>query len=406
MSVSLDHVILAARSGTASLAAELCGYIVLGAADRVVRAPCQLFTSGVELGSEGEVRISSGRAAEEIAAEGSLRRLLSQLLQAARSGSPALERASRRPVGHGVAAFIGEIEAALVPVNRGAARRALARLHREAMRAPLPAVPDPPDRCAGLPSSQMEVRAGGGARVADAQLARRQVLSARELAVPPAVVDEQPSEPSQPASPVPDEAEPSSSERTDPMDTGYGSLPRSNHGRLAGEVKRRETPRLGSIAVGVPRVEQDERERPSWSGGTFHVEVDDLGDETPLFSRGEREPNALPQPGTPASRLPAAETVAVPPPESDEADDGQQVHGRSVLPTIPPPDLSVPAADRPVARGSVAPVSRLETLVEGFSAAECRSVRELCRELQQIAGLEGREGQSSLPPPATKDKGP
>jgi hypothetical protein len=404
MSVSLDHVILAARSGAASLAAELCGYIVLGAADQLARTPCQLLASGVELGSEGEVRICLGRATEQVAAEGSLRRLLSQLLEAARSRSPALERASRRPVGPGVVAFIGEIEAALVPVNRGAARRALARLHREAMRAELAVVPDPCDHAASLPSAQngvrMDVRAADRARVPADQSARRWVI--------PLTVDAQPSEPVQPASPAPDETEQSSCEQTDPMDTGYGALPRAEHGQLAGESKRREreaqTPKLGSITVCAPSVEHEEPERRSWSGGAIHVEVDDLGDETPLYSRPELGPGALPPPCSSAAELPAAETETASRSEFDEADGGRPVKSPGVLPAVRSPDLPAPASAEGAASACVAPRSRVESLVEVFTAAECRSVPELCRELQQIAGLEGKEAQSSLAPPVTPDE--
>ena len=402
MSVSLDHVILAARSGGASLAAELCGYIVLGAADQVVRAPCQLLTSGVELGSEGEVRIFPDRAAEEIAAEGSLRRLLSQLLEAARSGSPALERASRRPVGHGVMAFVGEIEAALVPVNRGAARRALARLHREAMRARLPTVPDP---AASLPlstrSAQVEARTADRAQVPDDQPVRQQhVLSGGELVVPLANADQQLSAPLQPSSLAPAEAEPPLSEQTDPMETGYGSLPRTEHIRLTHESRHREqderTPKLGSIAVHAPRGEHDGLERLSWSGGAIHVDVDDLGDETPLLRRPELGSRALP-----AVELEAAGRV-----QSDEGDGPEIAHSQSVLSAAPASCPAAPATAERSATGCAVPPTRLETLVEGFAAADCRSVRELCRELQEIAGVEGREGQSSLPPPATKEKAP
>jgi hypothetical protein len=413
MSVSLDHVIHAARSGAAALAPELCGYIVLGAADQVARAPCQLLTTGVELGAEGEVRISAGRATDELAAEGSLRRLLSQLLEAARAGSPALERASRRPVGHGVLTFVGEIEAALVPVNRGAARRALARLHREAMRAPVPARIDPVDHAADLQMSEksvpVEVPAAERPRAPHPQPARpQQGRAAPETPLPVATVVRS-RESSPPVRVMPDVAEPPSNDETDPMDTGYGSLPRAEHGRPACESTHREpdgqTPKLGSIAVRVPEAERDEYERLSWSGGAIHVEVDDLGDETPVLDRPEPGSCALP-PSPPSERLPATEKETLAPADPNGVDGEPVVEAPSILPTIPAPDLSLPAPANAAAILCGAPVSRLEALVEGFSAEECGSVRELCRELQQIAGLEGGDGQSSLPPPVATEKRP
>jgi hypothetical protein len=408
MSVSLDHVILAARSGAASLAAELCGYIVLGAADQVGRAPCQLFPAGVELGSAGEVTVRPGRATEEIAAEGSLRRLLSQLLEAARPGSPALERASRRPVGCGVAGFVGEIEAALVPVNRGAARRALARLHREAMRAQPSVVSDLASPAPSPRSSERtETSATDGARMTEGRASRQaQGSYARESSVPFATVDEQSRESLQPSGSLPPvEVDPSSSAQTDPMDTGYGSLPRVEHVRLAREPRHRDkderTPKLGSIAVHAPEVEHDEFERRSWSGSSIHVDVDDLGDETPLFSRPAPGSGALP-----ATELPAVENVATACVELDEGDGHRQERRPSGPPAAPALLPLSPAArgHADTVVGVVATPSRVESLVDGFTAAECRSVRELCRELQQIAGVEGGDGQSSLPPPATKEK--
>src|SRR6185436_2598062 len=51
------------------------------------------------------------------------------------SATPALLRSGQREPQSGVDALIRELEAALIPVNRAAARRALSRLHRETARA-------------------------------------------------------------------------------------------------------------------------------------------------------------------------------------------------------------------------------------------------------------------------------
>src|SRR6185503_20849507 len=80
-----------------------------------------------------------------------------KLLDASGSGTPALTAAAKRKPGNGLPALVEELEAALIPVNRAAGRRALARLARETKRVlmgigrnasarPLaaPAVPTPP----------------------------------------------------------------------------------------------------------------------------------------------------------------------------------------------------------------------------------------------------------------------
>src|SRR5207344_741005 len=53
------------------------------------------------------------------------------------SQTPALGAAARRKPGAGLRALVEEIEAALIPVNRAAGRRALARLAREVKRVTL-----------------------------------------------------------------------------------------------------------------------------------------------------------------------------------------------------------------------------------------------------------------------------
>jgi len=70
-------------------------------------------------------------------AEASIRAALARLLEASGSQTPALSAASKRKSGTGLAALAEELEAALIPVNRAAGRRALARLAREVKRVTL-----------------------------------------------------------------------------------------------------------------------------------------------------------------------------------------------------------------------------------------------------------------------------
>ncbi len=135
MSVTLSEVRRAAKAHRAPLAGESAGYLVLAIADQVLSAPRLVQAADVQLTEEGGLRVLSGHASSDADAELSLRRALDQLLLVASSGSAALTRASRRTEPTGLSTLVRELEAALIPVNRAAARRALARVHRETARA-------------------------------------------------------------------------------------------------------------------------------------------------------------------------------------------------------------------------------------------------------------------------------
>jgi hypothetical protein len=135
MSVTLSEVKRAAKARRAPLAGESAGYLILAIADQVLSAPRVVEGADIELTEEGTLRVLSGKASSDAEAEFGLRRALDQLLLVASSGSAALARASRRTTPTGLAAMVRELEAALIPVNRAAARRALARVQRETARA-------------------------------------------------------------------------------------------------------------------------------------------------------------------------------------------------------------------------------------------------------------------------------
>jgi hypothetical protein len=135
MSVSISEIIAGASLHEVPLAGECAGYLVLAAADQAVSAPRRIGPDEVKLHDDGTVRVEGARAAEEADSEADLRALLDALLLRASSATPGLLRASRRSPGRGIAALVREIETALIPVNRAAAHRALARLERETERA-------------------------------------------------------------------------------------------------------------------------------------------------------------------------------------------------------------------------------------------------------------------------------
>ncbi len=135
MSVSLAEVARAARARQAPMAAESAGYLVLAVADQVALAAREVRSQAVELNQDGGIRLRAGDPTGEGEAERQVRGLLGELLQAASSVTPALLRVAGKRGPASLGGLIAELEAALIPVNRAAARRALARLSRETARA-------------------------------------------------------------------------------------------------------------------------------------------------------------------------------------------------------------------------------------------------------------------------------
>ncbi len=131
MSVTLRDVFLAVSYGDASLVGESAGYLILGAADAALRTHEQGSLDSIVIDEEGGVRLR-GPKVDEDDAERALRQILATLLKKVRIPSNNLERVSQRREPRGLQGLVAELEAALVPVNRRAARRTLARLCREA----------------------------------------------------------------------------------------------------------------------------------------------------------------------------------------------------------------------------------------------------------------------------------
>jgi len=134
MSTSLRDVVQATASGHAALVAEIAGYLVLLAADRASEQPTFADADSVLLDAEGTVHLV-GRSVSAEESERSLRELLLGLTGLLRSPAPNLQRVAERREVRGISTLVVELEAALVPVNRRAAKRALARLFRETERA-------------------------------------------------------------------------------------------------------------------------------------------------------------------------------------------------------------------------------------------------------------------------------
>ena len=135
-SVTLEDVFAVVSAKRVPLAPELAGYLILEIVDGADPAGGAIDPKSVFIGDEGTVALvrpkKDSAGAED--AETSARALLARLLEASGSQTPALAATGRRRSGAGLRALGTEVESALIPVNRAAGRRALARLAREVKR--------------------------------------------------------------------------------------------------------------------------------------------------------------------------------------------------------------------------------------------------------------------------------
>ena len=137
-SVTLDEVFAVVGARRVPLAPELAGYLVLEVTDHADPHGGDVDPRSVYVGEEGTVAlVKPKREGATGDAEASIRAALARLLDASGSQTPSLAAASKRKSGAGLPALAEELEAALIPVNRAAGRRALARLAREVKRVTL-----------------------------------------------------------------------------------------------------------------------------------------------------------------------------------------------------------------------------------------------------------------------------
>jgi hypothetical protein len=136
--VTLDEVFAAASLRAASLVPETSGYLALAIGDATSRLPLLHDDRALMLTTEGGMSTSRrGDVVTPEKAAKAMRDVLARLLAVSSGTMPGLAAAARprEESARGVDAVIEEIEAALIPVNRAAAQRALARLSRETLRA-------------------------------------------------------------------------------------------------------------------------------------------------------------------------------------------------------------------------------------------------------------------------------
>lgn len=137
--VTVTEIIEAARTRQASLVAESSGHLILAAGEATGGRPLEIVPDGVVLSTEGTVRIvGEPVTASEQAAVAARRKLLGSLLAVSHGPAPALRALAARRRGTGADEqenWTADLSSALIPINRGAAKRALARLARETIRA-------------------------------------------------------------------------------------------------------------------------------------------------------------------------------------------------------------------------------------------------------------------------------
>ena len=132
--VSLQEVMAAARARQALLTAESAGYFVVGVVDAALVSPVHLDPRTVFLSEEGTISVRSPKGVSSDTSAREARFLLGRLLAVASSSAASLVTVASRSNGS-LEQLEQELEASLVPLNRAAARRALARLARETARA-------------------------------------------------------------------------------------------------------------------------------------------------------------------------------------------------------------------------------------------------------------------------------
>jgi hypothetical protein len=119
----------------ATLTPEVAGYVILLAAQQLAAERSRVSAHAVLLDAAGGVHVERGGAASELEIETVLRALLGDLIALCSSPPPAIRAVTEREPSGDLRALVGELMAALIPINHAAAHRALARLYREARRA-------------------------------------------------------------------------------------------------------------------------------------------------------------------------------------------------------------------------------------------------------------------------------
>lgn len=136
--VALDELIRALQRKGVPLPFEIGTFLVLDVCEQIMRAPGRVIAADIRLDDEGQVLVSCGVGASDSEACRGLVELLGELLVRSAPGvPPALLRLVETGPTDGswtLARLRDDLEASLVPLNRAATRRVLARAVREGRR--------------------------------------------------------------------------------------------------------------------------------------------------------------------------------------------------------------------------------------------------------------------------------
>ncbi len=129
MSYTLNHLHWAMARGRASLTVETAAFIVLSAAEQLQSSPRAVDNAAIMLTEAGSVMLAESAPTDPASCDGQLRGLLTRLVAECGGEHPGIDAVVfGRP--DSPRTLAAELRAALIPINRGAARRALQRLHR------------------------------------------------------------------------------------------------------------------------------------------------------------------------------------------------------------------------------------------------------------------------------------
>ena len=146
--IAISDLVQRSRERDARLPFEIGAFVALETAEALLERPRLVSPETVRILPDGNVEVVARQPADDEEAARSVGAVLSRLLVAAGGGVPPvlLELVDRGPQSGrwSLEELRTELEACLVPLNRGAARRVLARLLREGERRPLSVRPPPP----------------------------------------------------------------------------------------------------------------------------------------------------------------------------------------------------------------------------------------------------------------------
>lgn len=374
-SITLDDVFTVVEAKRVPLAPELAGYLALEIADGTDAGSGNVDPKTVFISEKGTVALVRPRRDSVTGdAEASVRTLLAKLLDASGSGTPALTTAAKRKPGNGLPALVEELEAALIPVNRAAGRRALARLVREVKRVLLGV-----GRNASVPAPQSRMDAKPA--VAGAPRARP-ILRKRESdpKVGSPIEESKPAEAAPPPKPEvrrasPFDEEPATTKHANQRPELVSRMNAVESGPIAEDEAKSDRslePPNAARDVASPRPPAEPKPGTPKAPPVARVPAG----ASPGFPRSPRPASGLPPPPVKSASGPPAP----PPPPKRE-------------PTAPPPPVIAETKAGIPVPPTVLTGDEVDSLLDSFGVSAAQGDKQMARELKAIAGL------SPTPPP-------